>query len=122
MSHKGVAALARLAQRDRFMPAQHALSGAAGHNDAPSADATETSAAIATPPGQGGVGIVRLSGPDAFAIGRALFRPGRQLSDATRNNDGVPSSHRLTYGHVVDPATGEVVDEVLAAFMRAPHT
>jgi tRNA modification GTPase len=109
------------------MPAQDVHFDASGHDDAPPAglsDASdaETIAAIATPPGQGGVGIVRLSGPRAFAIGRALFQPGRQVSGGARDDDGVPPSHRLTYGHVVDPETGEVVDEALAAFMRAPHT
>jgi tRNA modification GTPase len=83
----------------------------------PGADLADTIAAIATPPGAGGVGIVRLSGPRAFGIGRALFRPARPPRD-----DDAPPSRLLTYGHVVDPAGGEVVDEVLAAFMRAPHT
>ncbi|HEX6819652.1 MAG TPA: hypothetical protein VF120_14845, partial [Ktedonobacterales bacterium] len=78
---------------------------------------TDTIAAIATPPGPGGVGILRISGPDAFAIGRALFRPARPLP-----GDMTPPSHLLTYGHVVDPATGERLDEVLVAFLRAPHT
>jgi tRNA modification GTPase len=82
------------------------------------ADTTDTIAAIATPPGPGGVGIVRVSGPDAFAIGRALFRP----SHPARTADGTPPTHVLTYGHVVDPTSGAPVDEVLAAFMRAPRT
>jgi tRNA modification GTPase len=90
--------------------------------DAPADDGTDTIAAIATPPGQGGVGIVRLSGPRAFAIGRTLFRPGRAPRAGESLVGGTPPSHRLTYGHMMDPATGEVVDEVLAAFMRAPHT
>ncbi len=78
---------------------------------------TDTIAAIATPPGLGGVGILRISGPDAFAIGRALFRPARR---AARWQP--PPSHLLTYGHAVDPATGEQLDEALIAFLRAPHT
>jgi tRNA modification GTPase len=82
------------------------------------AGATDTIAAIATPPGPGGIGIVRISGPAAFEIGHTLFRPARP----PRTDDGRPPSHLLTYGHVVDPENGEVVDEVLAAFMRAPHT
>src|SRR5260221_10428628 len=82
-----------------------------------SAAYTDTIAAIATPPGPGGVGIVRISGPDALAIGRALFRPAQPLPEGE-----APPSHMLTYGHVVDPATGEVVDEVLTAFLRAPRT
>jgi tRNA modification GTPase len=81
-------------------------------------DAGETIAAIATPPGTGGIGIVRISGPAAFAIGLAIFRPGSRTAPRIEP----PPSHLLTYGHVIVPTTGEVVDEVLAAFMRAPRT
>ncbi|MFM9046967.1 MAG: tRNA uridine-5-carboxymethylaminomethyl(34) synthesis GTPase MnmE, partial [Cyanobium sp.] len=76
---------------------------------------SDTIAAIATAvaPGQGGVAIVRLSGPRAEAIGRELFQaPGQQVWD----------SHRVLYGHVVDPATGERVDEALLLLMRAPRS
>ncbi|MFN9646159.1 MAG: tRNA uridine-5-carboxymethylaminomethyl(34) synthesis GTPase MnmE [Cyanobacteriota bacterium] len=78
-------------------------------------DAADTIAAIATAvaPGQGGVAIVRVSGPRAEAIGRALFQPaGQQRWD----------SHRVLYGHVVDPASGERVDEALLLLMRAPRS
>jgi tRNA modification GTPase len=75
----------------------------------------ETIAAIATPPGVGGVGIVRVSGPDAFAIGRRMFRPASGRAEE-------PVSHVLTYGAVVDPATDEPLDDVLIAFFRAPHS
>jgi tRNA modification GTPase len=81
-------------------------------------DPGDTIAAIATPPGAGGIGIVRVSGPGAFGVGKAIFRAARKAGDG----DDVPPSHLLTYGHVVDPASSERVDEVLAAFMRAPHT
>lgn len=75
----------------------------------------DTIAAIATPPGQGGIGIVRVSGADAFAVVQPLFqRPGKQTD--------LPPSHLLTYGRIVDPTTQEVIDEVLVAFMYAPHT
>lgn len=74
----------------------------------------DTIAAISTPVGEGGIGIVRLSGPEAEAILRRVFQPAR-AADAVE-------PRRLAYGHVVDPATGERVDEVLAAFMPAPHT
>jgi tRNA modification GTPase len=77
----------------------------------------DTIAAIATPPGAGGIGIVRTSGAEAFAIGLRLFRAADQ-----DYHDTPPPSHLLTYGHVVDKATGETVDEVLAAFMRGPRT
>ncbi|MEO7002058.1 MAG: tRNA uridine-5-carboxymethylaminomethyl(34) synthesis GTPase MnmE [Ktedonobacterales bacterium] len=82
-------------------------------------DNIDTIAAIATPPGVGGVGIVRVSGPRAFAIGRALFRSG--AASTTNLNVEYPS-HQLLYGHIMDPERGELVDEVLVAFMRAPHT
>jgi len=75
---------------------------------------TDTIVAIATPPGEGGVGIVRLSGPEALPIGRAIVRP----ADGT---DAWPS-HQLVYGHAVDLATGRRVDEVLAVYMAAPRT
>src|SRR5262249_53531381 len=75
----------------------------------------DTIAAIATPPGIGGIGIVRISGPEAFAVGHVIFR----AAGAGRET---PPSHLLTYGHAVDPATGERLDEVLAAFMQAPRT
>ncbi len=64
-------------------------------------------------PGQGSVAIVRLSGPQAEAIGRTLFAaPGRQQW----------GSHRVLYGHVLDPASGERVDEALLLLMKAPRS
>ena len=74
----------------------------------------DTIAAISTPLGEGGIGIVRLSGEKALPILRQLFRGVK--------GDGVLEPRRLTYGHIVDPASGEVIDEVLASYMRAPYT
>lgn len=71
-----------------------------------------TIAAIATAPGQGGIGIVRLSGTEAEPILMRLFRPARQTAKL--------QSHRLTYGHLIDGET--VVDECMAVLMRAPHS
>ncbi len=75
----------------------------------------DTIAAIATPPGIGGIGVIRVSGPEAFAFVHPLLRQPGGRTD-------IPPSHLLTYGQIVDPATEEIVDEVLAAFMRAPRT
>ena len=75
----------------------------------------DTIAAIATPPGVGGIGVVRVSGQDAFSLVLPLLRRSGGRTD-------LPPSHQLTYGHIVDPSTQEVLDEVLVAFMRAPHT
>ncbi|MGN1370556.1 MAG: tRNA uridine-5-carboxymethylaminomethyl(34) synthesis GTPase MnmE [Aristaeellaceae bacterium] len=72
---------------------------------------TSTIAAIATAPGQGGIAIVRLSGPDAERILMAVFRPARK---------GALTSHLLTYGHVFDGSAP--VDECMAVLMRAPRS
>ncbi len=75
----------------------------------------DTIAAIATAivPQQGSVGIVRLSGATAVAIAKVLFRaPGQQPWE----------SHRILYGYVEDPATGQTVDEALLMLMLAPRS
>ena len=72
---------------------------------------TSTIAAIATAPGQGGVAIVRLSGPDAERILMDVFRPAKNAA---------LTSHMLTYGHVYDGNT--TVDECMAVLMRAPRS
>jgi len=79
----------------------------------------DTIAAIATPPGIGGIGIVRLSGPESLAIARRLFRRPGKRQDAA---DWQPESHRLYYGRAIQPQTGQTLDEALLAFMRAPHS
>src|SRR3989440_9717231 len=75
----------------------------------------DTIAAIATPPGIGGIGVVRVSGPEAFAFVHPLLRQPGGCTD-------IPPSHLLTYGRIVAPSTQEILDETLVAFMRAPHT
>lgn len=74
----------------------------------------DTIAAVATPPGMGGIGIVRVSGPKALDIGSSLFRPSRSVS--------LYESHRLYHGHVVERQTDTVVDEVLFSVMYGPHS
>jgi len=69
----------------------------------------DTIAAISTPIGEGGIGIVRLSGPEALSIASKLFT--EKLAD-----------HRVVHGHIIDPNTKEIVDEVLTCYMAAPHT
>ncbi|MFZ5586195.1 MAG: tRNA uridine-5-carboxymethylaminomethyl(34) synthesis GTPase MnmE [Thermodesulfobacteriota bacterium] len=79
-------------------------------------DANDTIAAIATPAGPGGLGVLRVSGPQAWGVGRALFVPRRPWGAAG------PRPWRLRLGRVVEPATGEAIDEALAAFFRAPRS
>ncbi len=73
----------------------------------------DTIAAIATAPGMGGIGIIRITGPLAGAVLVKLFRPQRPQRGF--------QSHRLCYGTVVD-RSGVVLDEAMAVFMHAPHT
>jgi len=75
----------------------------------------DTIVAIATPPGRGGVGIVRLSGPHAWAIVQGIFQSPRQRR-------GTIKTHHLYYGHIVDPNTKDRIDEVMVAYMRGPHS
>jgi tRNA modification GTPase len=76
----------------------------------------DTIAAVSTPPGEGGIGIVRLSGNAAFEVAQKIlvFSSGR--FGLSRN------SRRIMHGYVIDPRSAEKIDEVLVAFMKAPHT
>ena len=74
----------------------------------------DTIVAIATPPGEGGVGIVRMSGPEAISIAAGLFR-------SSTGRDVALGRGRVFHGHAVD-AQGGVIDEVLLHLMRAPHS
>lgn len=85
------------------------MRGAAGE---PVVYRADTIAAVATPPGEGGVALVRLSGPDAERIGREVLV----------RKDMSWESHRLYYGRVRDPARGALVDEVMFAFLRQPKS
>ena len=74
-----------------------------------------TICAVSTPAGRGGIGIVRLSGPQAVAVAERFFTAsnGKRLSRQP--------AHRLVHGRVTDEEGG-VVDEVLASVMRSPHS
>ena len=77
---------------------------------------SDTICSISTPPGMGGIGIVRMSGPHAVSIAAQVFvhPSGGDL------NEG--KGYSIRYGQVVDPDTGAPVDEVLLTVMRAPKT
>jgi tRNA modification GTPase len=88
---------------------------------------TATIAAVATPPGTGGVGIIKISGPEALKIAATLFRSCKNNNKPSRadRSDRLSinfQSHRLYYGHIVDPETENEADEVLLAVMRAPRS
>lgn len=79
----------------------------------------DTIAAIATPVGDGGIGVIRISGDHSPEVASRLFQRGKrsQPIDVRRLR-----SHHLYYGHIVDPSTARVVDEVLLVRMGAPHS
>jgi tRNA modification GTPase len=85
-------------------------------DDVTTTPAPETIAALSTPVGEGGIGVIRLSGPDAIPIALRLFRRanGKVLED--------PEPFKLYYGHIRRPDTGEAVDEVLLSVMPAPRS
>jgi tRNA modification GTPase len=71
-------------------------------------------AAISTPLGEGGIGIVRISGKDSIKIADLIFKGEKPLSQL--------ASHRVNYGEIVDSETGEVIDEVLLTLFFAPKS
>lgn len=76
----------------------------------------DTICAIITPPGTGGISVIRLSGKDAISIASRVFRKksGKSISHA--------KSHSIHYGHIVDPSSGDVLDEVIVGIMKSPHS
>jgi tRNA modification GTPase len=74
----------------------------------------ETIAAISTPPGRGGIGVVRLSGPRALEIASSIFQAQSRAPTADPN--------RAQFGRVVDAAAGEQIDEAILTYFKAPHS
>lgn len=75
----------------------------------------ETIAAISTPPGEGGISVIRISGDKSIEIADSIFKSpkGKKLTEA--------KSHTINYGHIIS-AENTVIDEVLVSVMKAPHT
>src|ERR1035437_3845076 len=73
----------------------------------------DTIAAISTPLGEGGIGVIRVSGPEAGRIAADIFR---------RTRNGGLAGHRFYYGAIIDPASGDLLDEAMVVLMRAPRS
>ena len=73
----------------------------------------DTIVAIATPPGRGGIGVVRLSGSEATAIAKPMLR----LAHAEELQP-----NRAHFGELIDPATADRIDEVVVTFFAKPHS
>ncbi|MGB9709905.1 MAG: tRNA uridine-5-carboxymethylaminomethyl(34) synthesis GTPase MnmE [Thermodesulfovibrio sp.] len=76
----------------------------------------DTIAAISTPLGEGGIGIIRISGKEAISIANRIFQSSKGV------NLLVVKTHTIHYGFIIDPETGQKIDEVLVTVMRAPNT
>jgi tRNA modification GTPase len=73
----------------------------------------DTIAAISTPVGEGGIGIIRVSGPASLPIARTIFQ--------AKSNGGL-KSHRFSYGAVVHPESGDLLDEAMLVYMKGPNS
>jgi tRNA modification GTPase len=76
---------------------------------------TDTITAIATPPGEGGIAIIRISGKDALAIARKLFYSATWIQQ-------LPVAQKVMFGEIRDPETKQCVDQVLLTFFKAPKS
>ncbi len=77
---------------------------------------SDTIAAIATPVGEGGISMIRISGPDSLPIAAALFHPAQPLPTQAW------TPQRVVLGDIRNPATGEPVDEVLLTYFQGPRS
>lgn len=83
-----------------------------------------TIAAISTPLGPGGIGIIRISGPEAYTIMQRLFV---RIAQGVKRNQTDPCnthllSHVVYYGNIIEPTSGNVIDEVLGIYMQGPKS
>lgn len=76
----------------------------------------DTIAAIATAPGEAGIGIIRISGKNAIDVGDKIFKNKKQLSLKQCEE------RKLNYGYAIDPKDGRKIDEVLMVYIKAPYT
>ncbi|TRZ36486.1 tRNA uridine-5-carboxymethylaminomethyl(34) synthesis GTPase MnmE [Niallia circulans] len=76
----------------------------------------DTIAAISTPMGEGAIAIVRMSGPESFLIADKVFKSigNKRIKEV--------ASHTIHYGHIVDPGTEEIIEEVMISVMKGPRT
>jgi len=81
-----------------------------------------TIAAIATPAGKGGIGIIKISGRKASVIAASIFKESGEKTGAAIGRADRFESHRIYHGRIVDPISGRALDEVLLTVMKAPRS
>lgn len=74
----------------------------------------DTISAISTPMGEGAIGIVRISGADALLLADRLYKGKQRLTEA--------ESHTINYGHIIDPKSKDVIEEVMVSVLKGPRT
>ena len=82
----------------------------------------DTIAAIASSIASGGIGVIRISGPEAKSIVLQLFRKKIAHPYVPNKTEWTFSPHQLHHGYLIDPSTHELIDEVLVVFMPAPRS
>ena len=78
-------------------------------------DLNRTICALATPPGEGGIAVVRLSGPAAYPVAERVFQPANPAKKVAE-----AKGYTALFGHYL--LDGQRMDEVVALFYRAPHS
>ena len=81
----------------------------------------DTIAAISTPAGAGGIGIIRISGDAAIEKANLIFK-GINKRATDENTVARMSSHTIKYGNIIDPDNDEIIDECLISVMKGPHS
>lgn len=73
--------------------------------------------AISTPPGLGGIAVIRVSGPQSIAAVQHIFKPFKSAHSLSER-----ATHTLTFGQILDPTSSEPLDEVVISLFRSPHS
>ncbi|HMP32254.1 MAG TPA: tRNA uridine-5-carboxymethylaminomethyl(34) synthesis GTPase MnmE, partial [Saprospiraceae bacterium] len=73
----------------------------------------DTIVALSTPPGEGAIGVIRLSGKEAIRIANTIFK-GKDLEKVAANT--------LHFGKIVDPSSGTIIDEVVVSLFKGPRS
>ena len=76
--------------------------------------------ALSTPPGRGGIGVIRVSGPDALGVYSRMVRIGTRVSAKGKQKEVVPKPWRMRRCSIVHPESQEVLDEGMAIFFQGP--
>ena len=86
----------------------------------PSPAEKKTIYALSTPPGRGGIGVIRVSGPDALCVYSQMVRVGTRIGAKGKQKEVIPEPWRMRRCSIVHPTSQEVLDEGMAVFFQGP--